>query len=155
MMLSWLKYQGLYDGAIWTHSEVQRKLVQVNDKEANFIGSKSWIGSIEISLILDSLGIPTRLVHLPSLEGNLDEALQALDLHFSPNGSKSPVFIGGGHYAYCIAGVDRDEVLVVDPHLERRPEKNGVSWKKLSSIGKRSNFYNLCFMQLNKPRKLL
>lgn len=35
--------------------EIQQTLVDIEDKEPSFVGSKEWIGAIEISFVLDKL----------------------------------------------------------------------------------------------------
>lgn len=42
--------------------EIQQSLVEIGDKEPAFIGSREWIGAIELSFVLDKLlgvSIPT------------------------------------------------------------------------------------------------
>eukprot|EP00126_Sphaerothecum_destruens_P004317 Sdes_comp18113_c0_seq2m7559 len=47
-------------------SEIQAALVQMKDKPTNFVGSKDWIGSIEISLCLEHFcNISCKIIHLP------------------------------------------------------------------------------------------
>lgn len=43
--------------------EIQRMLVDMKDKPSSFVGSKEWIGAIEIQMCLDKLyGVGTRTV---------------------------------------------------------------------------------------------
>ena len=47
--------QGYVDRSIPSHREIQQALVDVDDKPAKFVGSRQWIGSIEVSAVLDHL----------------------------------------------------------------------------------------------------
>lgn len=35
--------------------EIQQSLVEIGDKDPSFIGSREWIGAIELSFVLDKL----------------------------------------------------------------------------------------------------
>lgn len=35
--------------------EIQQALVEIGDKDPSFIGSREWIGAIELSFVLDKL----------------------------------------------------------------------------------------------------
>lgn len=42
--------------------EIQQSLVEIGDKDPSFIGSREWIGAIELSFVLDKLlGVSIRL----------------------------------------------------------------------------------------------
>ena len=41
--------------------EIQQALVSIGDKQQSFVGSKQWIGAIELSYVLDTLlGVQAR-----------------------------------------------------------------------------------------------
>ena len=54
-LCSWFRHQGYIDRSVPTHREIQQALVDVGDKPAKFVGSKQWIGSIEVSTVLNQL----------------------------------------------------------------------------------------------------
>ena len=54
-LCSWFVQQGFSSTDVPSHREIQTTLVKVGDKEGNFVGSTNWIGSFELSLILDQL----------------------------------------------------------------------------------------------------
>lgn len=39
----------------WILREIQQTLVEIGDKDPSFIGSREWIGAIELSFVLDKL----------------------------------------------------------------------------------------------------
>jgi len=49
---SWFKKQNYTTKSIPSHREIQQMLVEMGDKQKNFIGSKEWIGAFEINLCL-------------------------------------------------------------------------------------------------------
>lgn len=140
--------------------EIQTILVEIEDKEIDFIDSTSWIGSFEICLVLDNLyGIPSRIVHINP--GGLNRpAMDFLKTHFID--FKSPVMMGGDadSASKCLLGIfypdeiDDVFVLVLDPHFagsnatpQRLQEEHWVSWKRLSEFNQFS-FYNFCLPQI-------
>jgi hypothetical protein len=40
---------------MYGYREIQRMLVDMKDKPASFVGSREWIGAIEIQMCLDKL----------------------------------------------------------------------------------------------------
>jgi hypothetical protein len=59
--------------------EIQQVLVEIGDKDPSFIGSREWIGAIELSFVLDKLlGV---CFYFTSILMN-----NYLDLFFSENG---------------------------------------------------------------------
>ena len=52
---SWFLLQGYTDKPVANHRQIQEALVKVGDKEAAFVGSKEWIGSFEVSTVLNQL----------------------------------------------------------------------------------------------------
>lgn len=62
-LCSWFRHQGYTDKPVPTHKEIQQILVDVKDKPANFVGTKQWIGSIEVSTVLNQLLDVSRYNH--------------------------------------------------------------------------------------------
>uniref|UniRef100_A0A914PLL6 UFSP1/2/DUB catalytic domain-containing protein n=1 Tax=Panagrolaimus davidi TaxID=227884 RepID=A0A914PLL6_9BILA len=84
---SWLCFQGRINRMPPTHKEIQECLVKIGDKQSKFIGSRGWIGSIEIGFVLESLaGIEARTLQSGSGK-DLDEHGRALSYHFEHNGA--------------------------------------------------------------------
>lgn len=52
---SWFLLQGYTEKKVPTHRDIQAALVQVGDKEKPFVGSREWIGSFEVSTVLNHL----------------------------------------------------------------------------------------------------
>ncbi len=52
---SWFWLQGYTDKSPPTHREIQESLVAAKARSSSLIGSKEWIGSIEVSYSLDQL----------------------------------------------------------------------------------------------------
>lgn len=70
---SWLRMQGVtsekagISEGVPSHSAMQQALFQLHDKPKEFIGSKQWIGSVELSMILNYwYGIDCRLLNVAS-----------------------------------------------------------------------------------------
>ena len=139
--------------------QIQEVLVQIEDKEPSFIGSKVWIGSVEICLVLDSLyDVQSKIVHIRP--GGLNKKETAfLKEHFTK--FKSPVMMGGDadSSSKCILGIfysqDGDVyLLVLDPHfsgskatVHQLQEEQWISWKRLCDFDQHS-FYNFCLPQI-------
>lgn len=45
----------LLSTTFWILREIQQTLVEIGDKDPSFIGSREWIGAIELSFVLDKL----------------------------------------------------------------------------------------------------
>ena len=52
-LCSWFRHQRYTNKPSPSHVEIQSMLVKMGDKEKSFIGSRQWIGAIELSYILD------------------------------------------------------------------------------------------------------
>ncbi|KAL3311304.1 tRNA-dihydrouridine(20a/20b) synthase [NAD(P)+]-like protein [Cichlidogyrus casuarinus] len=120
-LVSWLMWhKAVPPGPLPAHRTIQQALVDLGDKEPEFVGSKKWIGSVEISFCIDHLyDISCRL--LPLSKGSLmpKEAAPQLAEHFACGGG--PVMIGGGQLAHTIIGVQiispaSARYLILDPH---------------------------------------
>ena len=142
--------------------KVQEVLVESQDKELNFIGSKSWIGSFEICLVLDALyDVQSKIAHVKP--GNLkSQEVGFLRQHFTE--FKSPVMMGGDAdgASKCVLGifypnndvVDDVYLLVLDPHfsgknaaIRQLQDEQWISWKRLCDFDQNS-FYNFCLPQI-------
>ncbi|XP_020863295.1 ufm1-specific protease 2 isoform X3 [Phascolarctos cinereus] len=134
-------------------------LVDVGDKPATFVGSREWIGSIEVQLVLNHLmGITSKILFV-SQGSDLPSQGRELANHFQSEGT--PVMIGGGILAHTILGVAWNEMsgqvkfLILDPHytgpedLKVILEKGLCGWKG-PDFWKKDAYYNLCLPQRPK-----
>ncbi|KAM4707617.1 ufm1-specific protease 2 [Discoglossus pictus] len=153
---SWFQYQGYSDKPIPTHKEIQQALADVGDKPAAFVGSRQWIGSIEVQLVLNHLlGITSKIMFV-SQGTELASRGRELVNHFKSEGT--PIMIGGGDLAHTILGVTWSETtgeikfLILDPHykgaedLQLILEKGWCGWKGADFWNKEA-YYNLCLPQ--------
>lgn len=145
-------------------SEIQEILVQLEDKPREFLGSRQWIGSFEVCLVIDKLyEIPCKILHVNQGD-ELKTLVDTLVSHFDKFGS--PVMMGGDVDASSkgIVGIHvghRDaSLLVVDPHYVGKEQtkeflfnKGWVKWQRLSDFMSGS-FYNLCLPQVKAKGKL-
>lgn len=152
---SWLIYQNFINAKVPTHIEIQKALVEMGDKDRTFIGSKEWIGAVELSFCLDFMfNIRSKILNINS-GSEMDSLSEILENHFRTIGS--PVMVGGGVLAYTLLGIAtsyKDGIkqvlyLILDPHyrgedkIEKIISKGWCGWKK-STIWKKEAFYNLC-----------
>lgn len=170
---SWVVYQKHKTGegarAVPSIAEIQAALVTLGDKEAQFSGSRDWIGSTEVFLCLDHFyQVPCRILHA-STGGEVANHIDALLKHFEQQGS--PVMMGGdsdasskGILGVCRTSSGKSHLLVLDPHWYRNDAKHGhltgardhlqqngwISWRPLDSLME-SSFYNLCLPLLPSP----
>ncbi|NXU55570.1 UFSP2 protease, partial [Turnix velox] len=153
---SWFWHQGYIDRAVPTHREIQQALVDAGDKPAAFVGSRQWIGSIEVQLVLNQLfGITSKILFV-SQGSELALVGRELANHFKTEGT--PVMIGGGVLAHTILGVAWNEItgnikyLILDPHytggedLHVILEKGWCGWKG-PEFWTKDAYYNLCLPQ--------
>ncbi|KAF8100085.1 hypothetical protein N665_0231s0024 [Sinapis alba] len=161
-IISWFRLQHYTSISVPSHREIQQTLVEIGDKDPSFIGSREWIGAIELSFVLDKLlGVSCKIMNFRS-GSELPEKCRELALHFETQGT--PIMIGGGVLAYTLLGVDYDEgsgdcaFLILDPHYtggeDHKKIVNGgwCGWKKaVDSKGKsfflHNKFYNLLLPQ--------
>ncbi|XP_060566245.1 ufm1-specific protease 2-like isoform X2 [Ruditapes philippinarum] len=155
-LVSWFKLQGYTEKNIPTHREIQQTLVDIGDKEPNFVGSRQWIGSMEVSFVLDTLlEVQSKILNVSS-GGDLAGKGRELAQHFLTQGT--PIMIGGGVLAHTILGIDYNEVtgdinfLILDPHytgaedLKTIIDKGWCGWKDGNFWDKNAH-YNLCMPQ--------
>lgn len=139
-----------------SHQEIQQVLVDVGDKQENFIGSSKWIGSQEICFVLSHLfNIDSKFI---SVNSGSELAYKGRDLCHHFETQSTPVMIGGGVLAHTIIGCDFNDkngdisYLILDPHYtgsEDLPtilKKGWCGWKK-NSFWDKSSFFNLCLPQ--------
>lgn len=146
-IISWFRLQHYTSISVPSHREIQQTLVEIGDKDPSFVGSREWIGAIELSFVLDKLlGVSCKIMNFRS-GSELPEKCRELALHFETQGT--PIMIGGGVLAYTLLGVDYDEgsgdcaFLILDPHYtggeDHKKIVNGgwCGWKKaIDSKGK-------------------
>uniref|UniRef100_A0A2P2KFK2 UFSP1/2/DUB catalytic domain-containing protein n=2 Tax=Rhizophora mucronata TaxID=61149 RepID=A0A2P2KFK2_RHIMU len=160
--MSWFRLQHYTSIDVPSHREIQQTLVEIGDKDHSFIGSREWIGAIELSFVLDKLlGVSCKVINVMS-GAELPEKCRELALHFENQGT--PIMIGGGVLAYTLLGVDYNEgtgdcaFLILDPHYTGNDEHKKIvnggwcGWKKaIDSKGNdfflHDKFYNLLLPQ--------
>ena len=153
---SWFRMQGYTDHNIPSHEEIQKYLVKVGDKPNNFINSRQWIGSTEVSMCLNGfMNVDSKIMHVGS-GADLASKGSELSYHFESQGT--PIMIGGGVLAHTILGVDFNsntgelKFLILDPHytgtddLQIVQNKGWCGWKGIYFWDKNS-YYNLCMPQ--------
>ncbi|KAG7204683.1 hypothetical protein KM043_005097 [Ampulex compressa] len=155
-IVSWYRLQGYTEVPIPSHHAIQKCLADIGDKPSSFIGSRQWIGSMEVGFVLETL-LGAKIKVLCASTGDEVSTL-APDLlhHFQTQGT--PVMIGGGVLAHTILGVNYDEMsgdvkfLILDPHYtgsEHLPtiiNKGWCGWKT-KDFWKKDAFYNMCLPQ--------
>eukprot|EP00884_Botryococcus_braunii_P015780 jgi/Botrbrau1/2886/Bobra.0036s0028.1 len=157
---SWFRKQHYTQAPIPSHKEIQQMLVSIGDKETTFVGSREWIGAIELGYVLDThMGVTSKIITVPS-GADMPTKAREIALHFDTQGT--PIMIGGGVLAYTLLGIDLNEAtgecafLILDPHytgadnLSRVQAGQWVAWKlpdgKAAAGGDlfvRTAFYNL------------
>ncbi|GAB1861316.1 Probable Ufm1-specific protease 2 [Camponotus japonicus] len=155
-IISWFRLQGYTEIPIPSHHKIQQCLVDIGDKPSAFIGSKQWIGSTEVSFVLQTLlNIDVKILCASSGE-EMSALIPQLISHFDTQGT--PVMIGGGVLAHTILGVSYDEssgegkFLILDPHYtgtEHLPtiiNKGWCGWKT-RDFWRKDAFYNMCLPQ--------
>ncbi|TYZ53611.1 hypothetical protein PybrP1_006939 [[Pythium] brassicae (nom. inval.)] len=163
-LASWLALNHYTRHASLTHDEIQRTLVRIGDKPPSFVGSREWIGSVEVGYVLDELfGVAFRSLSVPS-GPQLVEKAQELKHHFETQGT--PVMMGGGSLAFTLLGIDYNTLtgecafLILDPHYTGGEDLDVIQtktmalegykavacgWRRASTFAK--SFYNLCLPQ--------
>ncbi|KAK9119930.1 hypothetical protein Scep_018023 [Stephania cephalantha] len=161
-IISWFRLQHYTSIKVPSHREIQQALVEIGDKDPSFIGSREWIGAIELSFVLDKLlGVSCKIINVRS-GSELPEKCRELAMHFETQGT--PVMIGGGVLAYTLLGVDYNDAngdsafLILDPHYTGADDLKKVinggwcGWKKpVDNKGRNfflhDKFYNLLLPQ--------
>lgn len=153
---SWFILNGYTDKPVPSHREIQQALVDIQDKQAKFVGSRQWIGSTEISFVLNELlKLECRFIATNS-GAEVVERVRELARHFETSGT--PVMIGGNMLAHTILGVDFNDTtgetkfLVLDPHytgsedIKTITSKGWCAWKP-ASFWSKDHFYNMVLPQ--------
>jgi hypothetical protein len=84
--------QGYTDKPVPSHAQIQQALVDIGDREAHFVGSRQWIGSLELSYCLSQLlNVESRIINTTSGDEVAENARQIMK-HFETNGT--PIMIG-------------------------------------------------------------
>ena len=141
---------------------IQEILVEMGDKPASFAGSKEWIGSVEVGLVIDQLfDVPCKILHSRSGH-DLQTLFDEVFLHFQDK--KCPIMMGGdldasskGIFGACQTKSSK-YFLVLDPHFvssknteilnnEHLIEQGWAKWVQLQDFSN-SSFYNLCLPQI-------
>ncbi|XP_045452500.1 ufm1-specific protease 1 [Melitaea cinxia] len=154
---SWMKLNINSSIKVPSIRDIQSILVEMEDKPQSFLGSRQWIGSFEVCLVIDKLfDVPSKILHVNKGD-SLESIVETLSTHFEKFGS--PVMMGGDVDCSSkgIMGVHKDGVnsslLIVDPHYvgkeiskEFLQNKGWVKWQPLKDFLSMS-FYNLCLPQ--------
>nr|XP_002129227.1 ufm1-specific protease 2 [Ciona intestinalis] len=155
-IVSWFKQQGYTDQPIPSHREIQQTLVDVGDKTKDFVGTRKWIGSIEVNNVLNQLLGVTSKIMFVSQGAELVSRGRELAMHFQNQGT--PIMIGGGVLAHTILGVCFSETtgqthfLILDPHytggedIQVIQSKGWCGWKG-PNFWNPTAYYNLCLPQ--------
>ncbi|RWS17882.1 ufm1-specific protease 2-like protein [Dinothrombium tinctorium] len=155
-IISWFRHQGYINKPVPTHKEIQQTLVDIGDKQPNFVGSNQWIGSQEVSYVLNQLYDITSKIIFVSSGRELPSKARELCNHFDTQGT--PIMIGGGVLAHTIIGIEFNEAtgdvrfLILDPHytgaedLSTIQKKGFCGWKQ-PKFWSNDSFYNLCLPQ--------
>ncbi|OQR66708.1 ufm1-specific protease 2-like [Tropilaelaps mercedesae] len=156
-LCSWFLLQGYTDLGVPDHRKIQETLVEIGDKETNFVGSKQWIGSQEVSFVLNQrMSINCKTICVSS-GSELPSRAQDLIQHFEVHGT--PVMIGGGQLAHTILGIalndetEETQFLILDPHYTGPEDLHVVNTKgwcnwKPSTFWDKTSFYNMCLPQV-------
>lgn len=156
---SWFQQQGYVQRSVPSHKEIQQALVDVGDKQPSFVGSRQWIGSIEVQAVLNQLLNVTSKIMFVSQGSELASKGRELANHFLSEGT--PIMIGGGVLAHTILGVAWSETtgqiryLILDPHytgaedLQTIADKGWCGWKG-PEFWDQTAYYNLCLPQRPK-----
>lgn len=86
------RLQGWTDREVPTLTEIQQTLVDIKDKPKSFVNSRQWIGSLEVSFVLDTLLNVTCRVLNVQIGESLSDYAHELANHFKKHGT--PVMIG-------------------------------------------------------------
>ncbi|XP_063366745.1 ufm1-specific protease 1 [Cydia amplana] len=156
-LCSWMNQNRQKSVEVPSIRRIQEILVDLEDKPRSFLGSRQWIGSFEVCLVIDKLyDIPSKIVHVNKGD-NLGTIVDTLKTHFEKFGS--PIMMGGDVDCSSkgIMGIHIDKseasLLIVDPHYVGKEQskeflqnKGWVKWQPLKDFLS-SSFYNLCLPQ--------
>ena len=100
IFFSWIFYrhQGYVETEVPTHKQIQKCLVDIEDKPKSFIGSKQWIGSTEVGFVLEkSCDVQSKFLSVSSGD-EMSSKGRELAHHFKTQGT--PIMIGKTLNAY-------------------------------------------------------
>eukprot|EP00117_Sycon_ciliatum_P034530 scpid36068/ scgid1230/ Ufm1-specific protease 2 len=150
---SWFKLQGYTGLDVPSHRDIQQALVDVEDKPPKFVGSRQWIGSIEVQTVLNQLmQVESRILFVMNGASMASHARE-IAMHLRQQGT--PIMIGGGTLAHTIIGIDFNDrtgdvrYLILDPHYTGGEDigiihaKGWCGWKSNSFWDKQAH-YNMC-----------
>lgn len=157
---SWFVKQLYTSKPVPSHRQIQQTLVSIGDKQQEFIGSRQWIGAIELGFVLDTLlGVTCKVITVAS-GADMPSKAREIAHHFDTQGT--PIMIGGGVLAYTLLGIDFNErtgecaFLILDPHYTGAEDKKRIqsgqwiAWKKMGDkaaaggeLFVKDAFYNL------------
>lgn len=156
-LVSWFRHQGYTTKPVPNHRQIQEILVSLGDKQKDFIGSRQWIGSAEVAMVIQSyLGVDSRIQNVRT-GGEMAQMAPDLSMHFASQGT--PIMIGGGVLAHTILGIDHNpetqeiKFLILDPHytgaedLKTIQAKGWCAWKGVNFWDKKA-YYNMCMPQI-------
>lgn len=89
---SWFRHQGYTSKPVPSHREIQQALVDLQDKGEEFVGSRQWIGSFEVSMCLEHLLGVTSKIMFVSTGAEIRAKGRGLLHHFQTQGT--PIMIG-------------------------------------------------------------
>lgn len=89
---SWFRHQGYTSKPVPSHREIQQALVEFQDKGEEFVGSRQWIGSFEVSMCLEHLLGVTSKIMFVSTGAEMRAKGRDLLHHFQTQGT--PIMIG-------------------------------------------------------------
>ncbi|KAL9973157.1 hypothetical protein ACROYT_G019574 [Oculina patagonica] len=153
---SWFRHQGYTSKPVPSHREIQQALVDLQDKGEEFVGSRQWIGSFEVSMCLEHLLGVTSKIMFVSTGAEMRTKGRDLMHHFQTQGT--PIMIGGGVLAHTILGIDFNDqtgdirFLILDPHytggedLKVILDKGWCGWKG-PDFWNQQVHYNMCMPQ--------
>lgn len=137
---SWFQRQHYVTRAPPSHREVQHTLIAIGDKEPVFLGSRQWVGAVELSFVLDELfGVTCKIINV-ARGSDLPDHAREIAHHFDTQGT--PIMIGGGVLAYTLLGIDYNNqtgdvaFLILDPHytgvddISRIQKGKWIAWKR-------------------------
>lgn len=153
-LISWFRLQHYTTAAVPSHRDIQERLVRECAQPAKLIGSKQWIGALDVSMFLEvALGITCTIENVKS-GAELAGMGRMLLRHFETQGT--PVMMGGGELAYTLLGVHFNDqtgdirFLILDPHYtgsdDNMKDIVGKKWCGWHAADKfvKDAFYNLC-----------
>mmetsp|Transcript_16409 Transcript_16409/g.19606 ORF Transcript_16409/g.19606 Transcript_16409/m.19606 type:complete len:529 (+) Transcript_16409:245-1831(+) len=140
MVMSWYELAGLTDTKPLSILRIQENLFNMGVMDADFyVGCKQWIGSQEVSWLLDSVcGASSRFV-VCTRGSEILEKSRELSQHFMEQ--QTPIVICGGKLALTLLGIAWNEqsgkvsFLIADPHYTGEDELNQVQSKTVSLEG--------------------